>query len=103
MRNLREILLSQYIGAVAVGLILSQAVFVFINALVQAGATYWAILQTRSVLADVPEFSWKSLIASMITVALYLVVCFLSIRWLYSEPKASASDAGTDETGMEQQ
>jgi hypothetical protein len=100
MRNIREILLTQYIGAIAIGLILAQAVLGFVNALVQAGATYWAIQQGRSVLTESPAFPWRNLITSIITVSLYLLICLISIRWLYSEPKAGPTDDSGAPAGM---
>lgn len=85
MKRLRDILLTQYIGAITIGLVLAQSIFGFVNAFVQAGATYIALGQARSVMTTVPRFSWQNFITSMVTVSLYAVICFLLIRWLYAE------------------
>jgi len=92
MKKLREILLTQYIGAITIGLVLAQSIFGFVNAFVQAGATYIALRQARSVMARVPGFSWQNFITSMVTVFLYAVICFLLIRWLYSDPAVEAKE-----------
>lgn len=84
MRNIREILLTQYIGAIAIGLILAQAVFNFVAALIQAGAAYIAIQQSKSVLVPPRSFSWNNLITSMVEACLYLGIGFALIRWLYA-------------------
>ena len=84
MKKLRDILLTQYIGAITIGLVLAQAIFGFVNACVQATATYIAIQKSRSVLDNTPAFSWANFITSMITVLLYLIIGLLLIRWLYS-------------------
>ena len=42
MNRIREILLTQYIGAITIGLVLAQGIFVFVSSLVQAVATIQA-------------------------------------------------------------
>ena len=93
MHKIREVLLTHYIGAITIGLVLAQAIFGFVNAWVQAAATYWTIQQARSVLGGGRTFSWTTLIASLVTVCLYLLVCFGLIRWLYFEPQGEGDQA----------
>ena len=102
MKRLRDILLTQYIGAITIGLILAQAINGFVNAFIQAAATYLAMQQARSVLTQPPEFSWRNFITSMVTVFLYSVICFALIRWLYSEG-ASETNEGSDNPPEEAQ
>jgi hypothetical protein len=92
MNRLRDILLTQYIGAITIGMVLAQAVFGFVNAFVQVGATYLALRQARSVMGQVPEFSWHNFITSMVTVFLYAMICLGLIRWLYVEQVSKAGD-----------
>ena len=106
MKKLREILVTQYIGAVTIGVALAQAISGFINAIVQAGAAYVAIRQSQSVLATSREFSWRNLIVSTIGVILYVLISMALIRWLYAGPSTEPStkkiaDAGRrDETNQ---
>jgi hypothetical protein len=93
MNRIREVLLTQYIGAIAIGLVLAQGIFVFVNSLVQAVATFWALQQARGVLTESAPFSWHNLIASMITVVFYFLICLSLIRWLYSESTNGKGDS----------
>jgi hypothetical protein len=103
MDRIRDILLAHYIGAITIGLVLAQAIFGFVNALVQAITTYWALQQARGVMEQPRSYSLTNLIASLATVALYLLICFVLIRWLYFEAETesphgeedSQSDGGT--------
>jgi len=97
MERIREILLTNYIGAVTIGLVLAQAIFGFVNALVQTAVSYWTISQSRGVMGAPTQFQWSGLIVSMVTVFLYLLVCFSLIRWLYVEPR-KIEDEVTDDT-----
>ena len=90
MARLREILLTQYIGAVMIGLVLAQAITAFVNAIVQSGAAYWAMEQSRSTLGTAPQFSWRNFIVSMVSVVLYVFISVALIRWLYAEPDTEA-------------
>jgi large-conductance mechanosensitive channel len=96
MNRIREILLAEYIGAVAIGLILAQAVMTFITTLVNNVVVYWEIQKSGSVLTGNQSFSWKGPITSLVDVGLYLFVAFLMIRWLYlrknSEEESLADD-----------
>ena len=103
MNKIRDVLLTQYIGAITIGLVFAQAVFGFVNAFVQVGATYIAIQQARkSVFERVPTFSWHNFIISIVTVSLYVLICFLLIRWLYSETE-SETDHPTANSSEEPQ
>ena len=93
MNRIREVLLTQHIGAITVGLVLAQGIFVFVNSLVQAVATFWALQQARGVLTESAPFSWHNLITSMISVVFYLLICLSLIRWLYAEPTDSENDS----------
>jgi high-affinity Fe2+/Pb2+ permease len=99
MNKIRQILLTQHIGAITIGLILAQAVLGFVNALVQAGATYWAIQQAGSALTGSRDFSWTNLIAAMVSVALFLLICLWLIRWLYFESSLDAADSSDSQNG----
>ncbi|SRR5258706_9779627 len=93
MRRIREILLTQYIGAITIGFIFAQAMIQFINVTVQVGANYWASRQdNHSALVASVSFRWNDFIVSMTSVALNLLAGFLLIRWLYAMPPAELRD-----------
>jgi hypothetical protein len=102
MKRIREILLTQYIGAITVGFILAQATISFINELAGAVAEYWAIQQNRGSAIGAPtSFRWANFIVSMTSVALHLVVGFLLIRWLYAEDTTRSGDQEGESSGVE--
>jgi hypothetical protein len=97
MARLREILLTQYIGAVTIGLVFAQAVTAFINSIVQCGTQYWVAQHSRSIISNSPDFPWSNLIISLVRVSLYIVICLGFIRWLYAEPSTDPSDHPADD------
>jgi hypothetical protein len=96
MAKIREILLTQYIGAVMIGLILAQGVSALVNGITQSGLEYWVAQHSRAVFASAPEFSWRGLLISAIRVLLYLMISLALIRWLYV-----GSDNETDDSTAE--
>jgi hypothetical protein len=97
MNRIREILLAEYIGALAIGLILAQAVMNLIATVVNNVMIYWEIEKSGSVLTGGQSFSWRGPITSLIDVALYLLAAFLMIRWLYL-PKANETGTPVEDT-----
>lgn len=67
MNRIHEILLTQYIGAIIIGFILAQGVFLFINSLVQAATSDCIWQQARGILTEGESLHWRTLISSMIT------------------------------------
>ena len=96
MNRIREILVSEYIGAVAIGLILAQAVMNFIGTVVNNVMIYWEIQKSGNLLSPPQSFSWRSPITSMVDVGLYLLAALLMIRWLYM-PRTSAAEPPSDD------
>jgi hypothetical protein len=92
MAKIREILLTQYIGAVMVGLVLAQGVSALVTGITQSGAEYWVAQHSRSAFANA-EFSWRGLLVSAIRVLLYLVISLALIRWLYAGSDNEAPDS----------
>src|SRR5271157_160672 len=92
MKRIREILLTQYIGAITIGFIFAQAAIQFINELTLTAGRYWTAEETQgSVMGATRSFPWANFIVSMTSVALHLLVGFLLIRWLYSDEKTQSS------------
>ena len=100
MNRLREILLTQHIGAVAIGLVAGQILMGLVNTVVQTGAAYFATRQSESVLGQRREFSWQTPILSLISISLEILICIALIRWLYTEPNVSAPEVPNGEDGL---
>jgi hypothetical protein len=102
MKRVREILLTQYIGAITIGFIFAQAATHFINGITQVAAQYWTIQQDyRGVMGAPRSFPWASFIVSMSSVVLHLLVAFLLIRWLYAEENGQSGDQEVEASGVE--
>ena len=95
MRRIREILLTQYIGAIVVGMLVVQAIAGFISLLMQPVIWYMQARESRSIMqAALPPFPWSKLLPSAITIALYVIVSYLLFVWLYraEENKLAAAE-----------
>jgi len=86
VRRIRELLLAQYIGAIVIGLVLSQAITSFVTAVLVPAAWYLAERSApRSVFgfSSPQPFNWDRFVLNLIGVGLYLSVAYLLLRWLY--------------------
>jgi predicted Kef-type K+ transport protein len=93
MRRIREIFLTQYIGAIVIGMLVVQAIAGVISLLMQPLIWYTQARESRSIMQSVlPLFPWSQLLPPVITVALYVVVSYLLFAWLYqTEEKTLAT------------
>jgi hypothetical protein len=86
VHRIRELLLTQYIGAIVIGLVLSQGITSFVSAVLVPTAWYLAERSApRSVFGFTPPqpFNWDRFVLNLIAVVLYLLVAYLLLRWLY--------------------
>ena len=84
LSELREILLTQYIGAILIALLGWQALIEIITMIVRLGFWCYGYLHSQSVLVrSVGPFPWDSLIFSAVTVVLYVLTAYALARWLY--------------------
>jgi len=102
MKRIREILLTQYIGAITIGFIFAQAAIHFIDELALTVARYWMAEESQaSAIGAARSFPWANFIVSMASVVLHLLVGFLLIRWLYSEEKTQSGGQEVEASGEE--
>ena len=89
MTKLREVLLTQYIGAITIGFVLAQTVTGVISGLVQTGFNYyWTSHDSNSVLGGTVPFPWKTLLFWLVTAVPG------GPRCIYSYPMALHSGRG---------
>jgi hypothetical protein len=88
MEKIRQVLLTESIGAVAIGFLLAQAVIAFVGAFVTTGEFLWMNRNaSHSVFYNQPRtFSWAALIAPLVSAGLYSIAAYLLMRWLYMQP-----------------
>jgi ABC-type Mn2+/Zn2+ transport system permease subunit len=83
MRKLRQILLTEYIGAIIIGFLLAQALAATISTIVQAISFYMEGRSRSSVFGGRAGFEFGALVPPAVSVILEVVVAFLLISWLY--------------------
>jgi len=84
--KLREVLLTQYIGAFLIALLVWRSAVEIITTIVRIVISYFRTPPTRSALGftfDESPFPWTSVIFMAATVALYLLTACALARWLY--------------------
>lgn len=105
MRRVREILLTQYIGAIVVGFIAAQGLLGLV-ALVTTPLRWYLEFHNRESVSvlfhatpqQVP-FPWDSLLSLSVNVVLYLLIAYLLAHWLY--PRAASPGEPTDVAGAD--
>jgi len=96
--QLREILHTQYIGAMLIALLVWQATIEAVVTVVRGLFWLSGHLKNESVFGRSPSdvFPWDNLIFSAVTVAFYLLTAYGLVRWLYP-PEATTPEAGKEE------
>ena len=82
--KLREVLLTQYIGAFLIALMLWQAAVEIVTRIVHIG--YWLPrMHAPSVLSDhsLDPFRWDGLVLTIVSVTIYVAAGYSLARWLY--------------------
>jgi hypothetical protein len=98
LRKLREILLTQYIGAILVALLGWQAAIEVVTTVVRSGFWYFNHQQSQSAFGSAKaKFPWDSVIFSAVTVGLYLLVAYALVRWLYPPDAPPAVTAAEEQ------
>jgi ABC-type lipoprotein release transport system permease subunit len=95
MRTIREILLTEYIGAILIGVLIADA----IGALIITGVNQISYsMQSRHnpVLNSHRLSMTYSVLDSVVRAALFLLVAYLLARWLYPAPEASSKEVGRE-------
>jgi|ERR1700739_1812916 hypothetical protein len=107
MKRLREILLTQYIGAIVIGLVAAQGVIEAMG--VATLPLRWYLgshnAKTQSVLFNEQPralpFPWESTLSGLTTVLLYFAASFLIAQWLF--PADLTTDSSQKEETPEPQ
>jgi hypothetical protein len=97
LKNLREILLTEYIGSILIALLALQAAVEFITTVVRTGFWFFNQPHTKSVLgrSSSAPFRWDTLIFDGVKIALYLLTAYGLARWLYPDSATVSLDSDT--------
>ena len=89
MRTIRDLLRNEYIGAIAIGFVLAQAIGLAINTILRPIRFYLLERGQHTSLFGSTDYSWSSLLSPVVTIILYGIVAFSLFWWLYlrSEPE----------------
>jgi H+/Cl- antiporter ClcA len=101
MRTIRNILLTEYIGAILIALLVSEAVAVFVVAIGQQISWYSYFSQHPLSETQYRPSHNESILIAITKVALYLLFAYLLARWLYPpqrEPVGGELDQPDGET-----
>jgi ABC-type Mn2+/Zn2+ transport system permease subunit len=83
MRKLRQILLTEYIGAIIIGFLLAQALAATISTIVQTMSFYLEGRSRSSVFGGRAGFEFGALVPPAVSVILEVLTAFILIYWLY--------------------
>lgn len=84
IKTIRQILLTEYIGAILIALLACQAVIVLATSVVRDLLWYFYDSRDAGVLAYTRRpFRWDNFVFSVTSAALYLLLAYFLARWLY--------------------
>jgi hypothetical protein len=83
MRKVRQILLTEYIGAIIIGFLLAQALAATISTIVQSISLYLEGRSRSSDFGGPRGFEFGALVPPAISVILEVLTAFILIYWLY--------------------
>jgi len=82
MKRIREILLNEYIGAIAIGFLLAQAAGVAIT-LIMRPIGFYLDRESRRSIFGTQSFPWGTMVGPAINLVLYAAIAFGLLYWLY--------------------
>lgn len=93
MRQVRTILLNQYIGAIAIAYLIGRGFEAFFASFMPAFNTMLTeVLRGREFVEDRWVAARVSLVSNLVLTGLYFVFAFLLASWLYGKPIAEGND-----------
>ena|SRR5689334_23093935 len=97
MQKVRELLRNEYIGAIAIGFVLAQAIIVTVSIVLRPIQFYLFDSGRHGSLFGGTEYPWATLLSSLISIVLYMLAGFLLFWWLYlgSQRATVAEDDNT--------
>lgn len=105
LRRIRNVLSSEYIGAITIGFLLAQVVAGIANSVVQWLAFYATERQDHSnIFRSEPRvFPWWNVTLPIVSVLLYLVAAGVLFYWLYLRPNTNEKEplVNPEEPGQE--
>ena len=105
LTKIRNVLASEYIGAITIGFLLAQVVAGIASAVVQWLAFYATEKQDHSNLlpSEPSVFPWWNVILPIVSVLLYLLAAGFLFRWLYLRPNTNKKEPLSNHEALDQE
>ena len=101
MRTVREILLTEYIGAIVIGVLIADAISSLVTSAAQRVAYHAQVASQPALAQRYPLSSTYSALAILIRTGLYLGSAYFLARWLYPVPQSSSRAKSAGATNAE--
>lgn len=92
MQTIRRIPLTEYIGAILIAILVSDAVIAFIGTIAQQFAYRSYLHRYKPMTTMLLAERWNSVLTIAVRIVLYLISAYLLARWLYSAGKQNKPD-----------
>ena len=92
MQSIRRILLTEYVGAILIALLASDAIIAFLGFLAQEFAYFSYFHRYKGNTAMMIAERWNFLLTTAVRMLLYLISAYLLARWLYGPDKHDLAD-----------
>lgn len=102
LEKMREVLLTQYIGAILIALLVFQSALDIVAQIVRSGYWWWySQSHRRTLLGDPsePQYRWDNLILTFFQIGLYLLVAYWLTEWLYPQKAVGPPNSTEGELG----
>jgi hypothetical protein len=102
MKRIREILLTDYIGAITIAFLVTDGVFSFIGGIARVASNYFRYY--RTVLEEArASLNWEIMVSPALTLLLSLGTAFLLVKWLYPDAQDVSTEPPAAEGPLEDQ
>jgi hypothetical protein len=101
MHSIRRILLTEYMGAILIALLVSDAFIALFGAIAQQFAYHSYLHRYKPWTAVLVAEQWNSLLTCGAKIVLYLISAYLLARWLYGPAGGKENDAVAEHARIE--
>ena len=98
MKQLRVILLNQYIGAIAVGYLIARGIEAFLGAFMPTFNTVLTQFLIGESTKSYSKVLQGTLISNLVLTGLYFAIAYFLALWLYAKPPEISEDEPTLDT-----
>jgi hypothetical protein len=86
LERLKSVLVDSYVGAIGIGLMFSQGIAIFANALtapLRESLLHWGSSGTSGLFSAAPGFRLQSILPELLNSAFLVLIGYVLLRWLY--------------------